>query len=1000
VNEEKAYFNFTASDRGLGVHKIIAKWEGTTPATWSTTDNCTGVSRSACPLTWSYLIGVEPANMPTGYDNVSLVAEDPVGHVSTVAHPQLGVDHTVPEVTVGGTATEQATLGTKRASYSVKVSDADGSAARPQSGVAKVSIAVDGTTVKKVEPGCATENCTVPTEWQLESGQYAPGQHTITVTATDGVGLSTTKTISIQLQPSPPPSVSLAGSATEQATLGTSRPRYLLKANASALAGSDGSSPYEIAYSSAFGTAGTAAGQFNHPADVAIDAQGNLWVVDKANNRIEEFTESGGSPKAFGSLGSTGGKLSSPSGIVIDSSGNVWVTDTGNTRVVEFGKAGEFLATFGTNVNKTKVEAAGTQAEKNLCTAASKNVCQAGTAGGAEGQMKEPIGIASSSGGNLYVVEKGNGRVEKFSPSGELLAKFGGPGSGSGQLLEPTAVAVAPDASIWVADAGNNRIQHWNSTFTAVSAYGKEGAANGEFKHPDAIEVDPLGNVFVADQGNGRVQEFSENGVFLTRFSSSGAGIGQVSLTDPAGIAANGKGEIWVTDTGGNRVEKWTQQILRSEISTKIKIDGKQVSTGQATCTGESCPLTSEWILESAKYPVGKHTIEVEATDGLGRSTTKTLAVELQPDTTKPVVQVGGELYEAPAGWVEQESYGITIAGSDAGAGVTSLVLKLDGQAVVSQTLACAEGGCGAASTKSINMSSYAGGAHSAEVVATDGAGNVTTKNWTLNVDPDGHITAAEATDTLEAADTTAESSVVAPTSEVLEPEQIEDGLNPALHVVGAEIASSGTPDPTRMTTDPGDGFTIQSPEGITEVTPNVSESSSNVSVSEGVAGVSANIANQVDSVIRPEYNGVQIFQAIRSEESPEKYSWTVHLASRQSLRLANPSQAEVYYPDGTICFLVTAEPAHDATGHPVPTSLEVNGNVLTLKVEFKSGTFVYPIVAGQGWETSYTVPVIVQGPEDEAQIREREERERAEREAAEAGEEATLLRPPVNTFR
>ncbi len=313
-------------------------------------------------------------------------------------------------------------------------------------------------------------------------------------------------------------------------------------------------------YASAFGEAGSATGQFNHPADVAIDTKGNLWVADKANNRIEQFTEGGGSAKAFGSSGSTGGKLSDPSGIAIDPSGNVWVADTANTRVEEFNEKGEFLATFGTNVNKTKVEAGGTQKEKNLCTAASKNVCQAGTAGSAEGQMKEPVGIGSSSGGNIYVVEKGNGRVEKFSPTGELLAKFAGPGSGTGQLKEPSAIAVAPDASVWVADSGNNRIQHWSSTFSLLGTYGKEGTANGEFKHPDAIEADSSGNVLVADQGNSRVQKLSESGTFVARFGAGEPGPGQFSFSDPVGIAVNAKGNVWVTDPGHNQIQKWVPQ--------------------------------------------------------------------------------------------------------------------------------------------------------------------------------------------------------------------------------------------------------------------------------------------------------------------------------------------------------------------------------------------------------------------------------------------------------
>ncbi len=1313
VNQTPAPVEFSVTDTGLGVYALKAT---SGEVSWTTPFGCTGVGGNACPRSWygpsetQAALKYDPSVMAQGVNNLKVVAEDPLGHASSPATVQIRVDHSAPSISLSGSLTEQDILGTRRSSYTLNAIAADGSEGASQSGVGKLSVEVDGKVTKEVNPGCSTQNCTLGMETLLEANQYPAGVHTVKVNATDAVGITATKTLSVELHPTSPPSLALSGSMTEQASVGTSRPRYVLKASAAALAGSDGSAPYGAAYSNAFGTPGTAAGQFNHPADVAYDAQGNLWVVDKANNRIEQFTESGGSPKAFGSLGSTGGKLNSPSGIVVDSSGNVWVTDTGNTRVVEFGKAGEFLATFGTNVNKTKVEAAGTQAEKNLCTAASKNVCQAGTAGSAEGQMKEPIGIAASSGGNLYVVEKGNGRVEKFSPTGAILANFGGPGSGSGQLLEPTAVAVAPDASIWVADSGNNRIQHWNSTFTAVSAYGKEGTANGEFKHPDAIDVDPLGNVFVADQGNGRVQEFSENGVFLTRFGSGGtnpgqltltdpAGIaangkgeiwvtdtgnnrvekwiapkvpaysnafgtpgtaagqfnhpadvaydaqgnlwvvdkannrieqftesggspkafgslgstggklnspsgivvdssgnvwvtdtgntrvvefgkageflatfgtnvnktkveaagtqaeknlctaasknvcqagtagsaegqmkepigiaassggnlyvvekgngrvekfsptgailanfggpgsgsgqlleptavavapdasiwvadsgnnriqhwnstftavsaygkegtangefkhpdaidvdplgnvfvadqgngrvqefsengvfltrfgsggtnpGQLTLTDPAGIAANGKGEIWVTDTGNNRVEKWTQQTFRTEISTSVTIDGKQVSVGKATCFSEPCPLATEWILEAPVYP-GGHKVTVESTDGLGRSTAKTLTIEMKPDTVQPTLEVGGSLFAAPEGWVEQDQYLLTSTATDAGYGLTSLIAKIDGKVVASWSSPCPDGACKGSFSQTLDMSVYAGGSHPAEIVAKDGAGNTQTKQWSINVDPEGHVSSAEAIDTLEAADETSESTVVALPSEELEPEQMEGGDNPKLIMEGGKLESEGVPDTTTLTTNPANGFSIEGPNGTTTFTPKVGESPGETKVASEVAGVTANTQSSVDTIIRPVFNGAQTFQAIRTPEAPETYSWTVKLAPGQKLTSVSTEFAQVEYEDGTVAFLITAEGAHDATGVTVPVSLSVSGNVLTLKVEFKKSQFTYPIIAGQGWETSYEIPTYVELPEDEYEIKQREEEEKLLRE----GEEPTkALKSPLS---
>jgi tripartite motif-containing protein 71 len=311
-------------------------------------------------------------------------------------------------------------------------------------------------------------------------------------------------------------------------------------------------------YQSAFGATGSESGQFSHPADTAIDSKGNLWVVDKGNNRIEQFSEKGEFLKAVGSIGVGGGKLTSPSGLVIDASGNIWVSDTSNNRVEQFNEKGEFVSTFGKEVNKSRVEAGGTEAEKNRCTASSGNVCQAGKAGSANGQFKGPKGIAATAGGNLMVVDAGNSRVQKIGPSGEYLAKIGSTSAGIEQLKEPASVAVAADGSIWVADAGNNRLAQWTSTFEWIRQVGSAGTGNGQFNRPDAVEVGGDGKLWVGDEGGDRIEVFNSKGEYLRQFGATGTGVGQFKLTDPMGVAIGAKGFIWVTDTDNNRIQKWT----------------------------------------------------------------------------------------------------------------------------------------------------------------------------------------------------------------------------------------------------------------------------------------------------------------------------------------------------------------------------------------------------------------------------------------------------------
>ena len=311
-------------------------------------------------------------------------------------------------------------------------------------------------------------------------------------------------------------------------------------------------------YQSAFGTTGTGNGQFNHPADVAIDSKSNIWIVDKENNRLQQFNEQGQFLKAVGGLGVGAGKLSSPSSVGIDYKGSIFVSDTMNNRIVQFNERGEFVLTFGRDVNKTKVEAGGTEAQKNLCTAVSGNVCQAGKGGSATGQFSAPKGVALTAGGNLMVVDYGNSRVQKVSPEGVYLAKIGSLGSGPAQLKEPSAVAVAPDASIWVADSGNNRLQQWTSTFELIRQVGSAGSGNGQFNRPIGVEAGADGKIWVGDEGGDRIEAFNGKGEYLRQFGVTGSGPAQFKLADPMGIAIDAKGFIWVTDTDNDRIQKWT----------------------------------------------------------------------------------------------------------------------------------------------------------------------------------------------------------------------------------------------------------------------------------------------------------------------------------------------------------------------------------------------------------------------------------------------------------
>jgi DNA-binding beta-propeller fold protein YncE len=91
----------------------------------------------------------------------------------------------------------------------------------------------------------------------------------------------------------------------------------------------------------------TSPGDFSKPAGVAVDAEGNLYVADTYNNRIEIFDADGQFVSTFGKAGDGPGYFARPKGVAIDGDGHIWVADGMQDRVQVFDKSGQLLISFG-----------------------------------------------------------------------------------------------------------------------------------------------------------------------------------------------------------------------------------------------------------------------------------------------------------------------------------------------------------------------------------------------------------------------------------------------------------------------------------------------------------------------------------------------------------------------------------------------------------------------------------------------------------------------------
>jgi sugar lactone lactonase YvrE len=727
---------------------------------------------------------------------------------------------------------------------------------------------------------------------------------------------------------------------------------------------------YAPEYASVVGSSGAAAGQLNNPGATAVDSAGNVWVLDFANNRVQKFSSAGKFILQFGSAGTAAGQFSTPIGMTVDSKGNVWVVDYGNKRVEKFSSTGAYLLQYAFG----------------------------------EG-VYYPTDVAADTAGNVWVSTWGG--IKKINESGQLVASINGCPSGGQSWIDLDA-----EGNIWMTCETFLLVVKPNGEVVKRIELGAAG--EDRLVQPTGLDVDSKGFVWMTNKGSSRVKEYNSAGEYVTQFGSPGSGTGQFAMAPSGELAApdvvtDGKGGIWVSDPGNDRLQRWATPVANQSgvASGTIEVDNQLVKTDAPGCLSQNCALTREWILRSDEYSPGVHTVKVKATDGVGLVTEKQMSVNIARDTTSPQLTVTGALKQAPEGWIEQKPYTMTAVATDVGGyGVKQIQLKIDGT-VASQTVAttCASGGCQKTKEFSVDGSAYSGGAHQLEVVATDGAGNVAVDKWTMNVDPEGTIPAAEAEDTLEALEETSPTNAVGPSSNESAYQGSVAGLK--LRETETGLASAGSAlAPTYVPSSPTQGFTIEvatpglyeapcSDEAIVEpgsqltaeeeeeivamqahcvpatypeeglipvtVTPTQVGSGAGSTALSGAdsAGVTPNLQGQVDLVTRPLYDGAMTFASIRDAIGPETYSWSVDLAGNQTMKLIDPKHVEVFFEDGRAAFGIAATPAHDAVGTAVPTSLSISsGSIVTLTVQHRSGSYVYPVIGGAGWEggvqTSY----------------------------------------------
>jgi sugar lactone lactonase YvrE len=363
------------------------------------------------------------------------------------------------------------------------------------------------------------------------------------------------------------------------------------------------------------GDGGLAIGaQLQLPVGIAVDGAGNLYIADSANNAIRKVTTDGNintiaglGPTAPGFSGdaavATAANLDGPLDVAVDSNNNVYIADTNNANVRKITSDG--------NINTV----AGSTAI--VSGAVTVNFGYSGDGAAAiSAELAGPAGVAVDSSGNIYIATYADNRIRKVASSGGNISTIagnsgygfagdGGPATSS-QLSAPRGICLDSAGNLYLADRWNNRIRKisgGNITTIAGNGLANFGGDNGpaisaQLSAPDGVAVDNSGNVYISDFLNNRVRMVSPAGIIttiagngLSGFSGDGGQATSAQLSQPASLAVDAAGNLYIADSNNSVVRKVTPAGIISTVAGTGGSQGYAGDGGAATSAKMMAPF-------------------------------------------------------------------------------------------------------------------------------------------------------------------------------------------------------------------------------------------------------------------------------------------------------------------------------------------------------------------------------------------------------------------------
>jgi RHS repeat-associated protein len=298
---------------------------------------------------------------------------------------------------------------------------------------------------------------------------------------------------------------------------------------------------------------------------VALTGSTHAQTVIPAPGIIDTVAGNGTAGHSGDGGAATSAELNEPFGVAVDTAGNIYIADNGNNRI-------------------RKV----TASSGDISTVAGNEICGYSGDGGpaASAELCEPYRVSVDTAGNLYIADRGNNRIRKVTASTGDISTVAGNGtqgySGDGgaatsaELHGPIDVAVDTAGNIYIADYGNNRIRKVTVStgdISTVAGNGTQGysgdggaATSAELYYAVGVAVDAADNIYIADSGNNRVRKVtSATGIISTvagdgtaGYSGDGGAATSAELWTDTSVAVDTAGNIYIVDCNNKRIRMVT----------------------------------------------------------------------------------------------------------------------------------------------------------------------------------------------------------------------------------------------------------------------------------------------------------------------------------------------------------------------------------------------------------------------------------------------------------